>query len=159
MATSHTFSIGIQVRKGRIDVDRKAVDAALKAWPDCEATLTIDAEGAKRSNAANRYLFGIIYRDIHEETKQPVEDIHNEMCARFTTKTLHYTLPKTGEVIELEVVTRTSGMSVGQFHRFVEKVKLFSQEFFGLTFEDAPDEYHKERARADAREAKKGAAA
>ena len=54
-------------------------------------------------------------------------------------------------------MTRTSGMKVAEFHRFVQSVKLFAAEFFGLTFEDASDEFYKERDRAYARE--KGAAA
>jgi hypothetical protein len=158
MSKGLSFSVGVQVVSGEITSGRAALMEAVKSWPDCEATLAIEADDAKRSNAANRYLFGVIYRDIEAYTEQPKEDIHDEMCARFTTKTIHYTNPATGEIVEMEVVTRTSGMTVSEFHAFVEKVKLFAAEFFGLTFEDAPDEFYKERDRAAARDAKRSAA-
>ena len=54
---------------------------------------------AKRSAAANRYLFGVIYRDIEEYTGQPKEQIHDEMCVRFTSETISYVNPKTGEMV------------------------------------------------------------
>lgn len=155
MSKGHSLTVGVKIVKGRVEVDRKLVDGPLRTWPDCEATLTIETEDAKRSNAANRYLFGVVYRDIEAYTGQTKEDIHDEMCARFTTKTIHYTIPATGEVVEMEVVTRTSGMTVSEFHRFVERVRLFAQEFFGLTFEDAPAEFYAERDRAAAREARR----
>lgn len=119
--------------------------------------VAVSTEQGKRSNQANRYLFGVIYKEIEAFTGQSKEDIHDEMCARFTTKTLHYTNPATGEIVEMEAVSRTSGMKVAEFHQFVEQVKLFAAEFFGLTFEDAPEEFYKERDRAIARE--KGRAA
>jgi hypothetical protein len=156
MAKAHTFSIGFRVIDGRMQIDRGAVNQAVSTWPDCEGTLTLDTE-EKRSNQANRYLFGVIYRDIEEATGQDKETTHDEMCTRFLTKTIHYTNPATSEVVQMEVVGRTSAMKVSEFHRFVEQVKLFAAEFFGLTFEDAPEEFYKERDRALSRE--KGRAA
>lgn len=152
-----SFQMGARVRDGRLDADLGAIRRALSTWPDCDITFTVESDGAKRSVAANRYLFGVIYRDIEEYTGQSKEQIHDEMCARFTTETIQYTNPATGELVEMQVVRRTSGMKVGRFHKFVQDVKLFASEFFGLTFEDAPEEFYKERDRAAARE--KGRAA
>lgn len=120
-------------------------------------TVTIGKEESKRSLAANRYLWGPVYGVIAEYTGQDKEDIHDEMCARFTAETVSYVNPNTGDLVEMQVVRRTSGMTVGRFHKFVEDVKLFGQEFFGLTFEDAPAEFYRERERAEKRE--KGRAA
>lgn len=150
-----TVQIGGWLRNGKIDVDSVAVRDQLKRQADCEIVITIEPAQARRSNAANRYLWGVIYEEIHRYTEQPKEDIHDEMCARFTTETISYTNPATGEIVEFEVVRRTSGMTVSRFHKFVEDVKLFAAEFFGLTFEDAPEEYRKEAERAAARDAKR----
>lgn len=158
MAKVWSVSIGGWLRRGKLDVDRYAVADALRQHEDCEVTITIEPAEAKRSNASNRYLWGPVYAEIAKYTGQNKEDIHDEMCARFTAETISYTNPATGEMVEMEVVRRTSGMKVARFHCFVEDVKLFAQEFFGLTFEDAPDEFYKERERAAARDAKRSAA-
>lgn len=158
MSKVWSVSIGGWLRYGGVlDVDIHEVRAALKEHSACEITITIEPAQAKRSNASNRYLFGVVYPAIAEYTGQDKQDIHDEMCARFTTETISYVNPKSGEMLEFEVVRRTSGMTVAQFHRFVEKVQLFSQEFFGLTFEDPGEDYRKEYERAEKRE--KGAAA
>jgi len=159
MAKGFSFSIGVKVHKGRIDVDRKALDLALSTWPTCEATLTLETEEAKRSSAANRYLWGPVYDVVHDYTGQSKEDIHDEMCVRFTTEMISYVNPATGEMVAVEVVRRTSGMKVKRFAKFLEDVKLFWQEFGGLTFEEPGDDVRQEYERAAAREAKKGAAA
>lgn len=155
MAKGFSFTIGIKVHKGRIDIDRTVLDAELKKWPTCEATLTIETEEAKRSSASNRYLWGPLYDVIHDYTGQDKQDIHDEMCARFTTETITRIEPTTGEMIEFEVVRGTSGMKVSRFCKFVDDVKLFWQEFGGLTFEEPGEDVQKERERAIAREAKR----
>ena len=68
MAKGFSFTIGAKVHKGRIDIDRKVLDAELAKWPTCDVTLTIETEEAKRSSAANRYLWGPVYGVVHEHT-------------------------------------------------------------------------------------------
>ena len=156
MAKGHAFQIGFQVRGGRFSIDSGAISKAVRSWPDCDGVLTLDTED-KRSSAANRYLWGPVYDQIHAYTGQDKEDIHDEMCARFTAETISRIDPRSGEIVEFEVVRRTSGMKVRRFHKFVEDVKLFAQEFFGLTFEDAPDDVRREYERAAAREKEQSA--
>lgn len=152
MAKGQSFQIGFQVREGRFVVEAGAISRAVRTWDDCDGVLTLEQDEAKRSSAANRYLWGVIYKAIHQYTEQPIEDIHDEMCVRFTTRTITYVNPKTDEMVTLEVVTRTSRMKVSEFHRFVQNVKLFAAEFFGLTFEDEPEDMQREYSRAVARE-------
>ncbi len=156
MAKGHTFQIGFRVRDGRFQIEGNAITKAVRSWPDCEGVLTLDTE-EKRSSAANRYLWGPVYGTIHDHTGQDKEDIHDEMCARFTTETVSYTNPATGELIEIEVVRRTSGMKAKRFHKFLEDVKLFWQEFGGLTFEEPGDDVRQEYERAAAREKRSAA--
>ncbi len=156
MAKGHTLQLGFRIREGKFQIEPNAISKAVRSWPDCDGVLTLDTE-EKRSNAANRYLFGVIYRDIHEYTRQPINDIHDEMCVRFTTETINYTNPATGQIVEMEIVRRTSGMKTTRFHKFVQDVKLFAQEFFGLTFEEPGDDVRQEFERADAREKRSAA--
>ncbi len=154
MAKGYTFQIGFRVEGGRFEIEAGAISNAVKAWPDCEGVLTLDTE-EKRSSASNRYLWGPVYDVVHEHTGQDKQDIHDEMCARFTTETISRVDPTTGEMIEFEVVRGTSGMKVSRFCKFVDDVKLFWMEFGGLTFEEPGEDVQKERERALAREAKR----
>lgn len=152
MAKTHTFQIGFQVKDGKFVIEAGVISRAVATWPNCEGVLTLEQDEARRSSAANRYLWGVLYKAIHQYTGQPAEDIHDEMCVRFTTRTVAYVNPKTSEMVELEVVRRTSGMKVSEFYQFVQNVKLFAAEFFGLTFEDEPDDMLREYQRAVSRE-------
>ncbi len=156
MSRGHTFQIGFSVRGGKFEIEPSAISKAVRSWPDCEGVLTLDTE-EKRSSASNRYLWGPVYDTIHAYTGQDKEDIHDEMCVRFTTETISYVNPATGELIEIEVVRRTSGMKVRRFAKFVDDVKLFWQEFGGLTFEEPGDDVRQEVERAAAREKRSAA--
>lgn len=155
MSKVWSVQIGGWLRHGALDVNRAEVTSQLRRREDCEVVITIEPAQAKRSNQANKYLWGPIYETVADYTGQDKQDIHDEMCARFTAETISYVNPRTGEMVETEVVRRTSGMTVGQFHAFVEKVKLFCAEFFGLTFEEPSAEYQNEANRATAREKRK----
>lgn len=157
MAKDHTFQIGFQVKGGKFVIEADAVSNAVRSWPDMEGVLTLEEEEGKRSSAANRYLWGPVYDVVHDYTGQDKQDIHDEMCARFTTETITRIDPASGEMIEFEVVRGTSGMKVSRFHKFVQDVKLFWQEFGGLTFDDAGEDVQKEFERAVAREKKRTA--
>jgi hypothetical protein len=157
MAKAQSFQVGFQVRDGKFLVEPGAISRAVKSWPDCDGVLTLEPDEAKRSSAANRYLWGPVYDVVHEYTGQSKQDIHDEMCARFTTETITRIDPKTSEMLEFEVVRGTSGMKVSRFHKFVQDVKLFWQEFGGLTFEEPGDDVRQEYERAAAREKGKAA--
>lgn len=159
MPKGRSYEIGFRVRGGRMEIDRAALEREIRQWPDCDGVLTLDLDEAQRSSAANRYLFGVVYEAIIEHTGQSKEDVHDEMCARFTSETITRNDPRTGRVVSFEVVRRTSGMKVSRFHKFVQDVKLFGSEFCGVEWDDEPEDMRQEYQRAVAREQKKGAAA
>lgn len=158
MPKQYSVTVAGKIRRGRPVFDRDEVLRTTSTWPDLDdVTITIATVDAKRSSAANRYLWGPVYDVVHDETGQPKQDIHDEMCARFTTDTVTRIDPSTGEMIEFEVVRGTSGMTVSRFHKFVEDVKLFWQEFGGMTFAEPGDDVQKEYESAVAREKKRAA--
>jgi len=107
---------------------------------------TFEDEQEKRSSAANRYLWGVVYKTVEDETGSPKEVTHDEMCKKFLTKQVFYTHKRTGQTIEYWVRGGSSGLTPKAFHEFVEKVSLFFQEHSGITFPDAED-YRSERTR------------
>lgn len=156
MAKGHTFQIGFAVVGGKFQIEAGAISREVQTWPDCDGVLTLDTD-EKRSSAANRYLWGPVYDVVHDYTGQPKEDIHDEMCARFTAETITRVDPATGEMVEIVVVRRTSGMKAIRFRRFVDDVKLFWQEFGGLTFDEPGEDVQREYERAIAREKRSAA--
>lgn len=146
MLTSYQCGGQIQERKLVLDEPAGFKTAMWRMKDGQRVTVSVEPERDRRSTAANRYLWGVVYRLIAEYTGQDPEDIHAEMCARFTAKTISYVNPSTGELVEMPVVTRTSGMTVREFYLFVEKVRLFASEFFTLTIPDPDPEYQHQRS-------------
>lgn len=134
---------------GKLVLESPATFAqSMRQFKPGPVVVTVDRRTDRRSHAANRFLWGVVYAHISEYTGADPEDIHDEMCARFTTRTVSYANPHTGEMVETEVVGRTSRMSVKEFYEFVEKVRLFAAEFFGLTIPDPDPEYVRHRREA-----------
>lgn len=121
--------------------NQRKFDRALLLMPDGEVILTVRTKTAKRSNAQNRYYFGVVLAMMAEETGHDVEDLHDDMCARFMTRTLYYTNAQTGEMEERVIPGRTSKLSVNDFYEFVKKVRRFAAEFLCLSIPDPDPDY------------------
>lgn len=91
---------------------------------------------AVRSIKVNRYYYGHVLRLISEYNGDDVDDLHDQMCARFLKRRVLSINKRTGEVDELEVVGRSSKLDPEEFWQFVLKVRLFAAEFFGVETED-----------------------
>lgn len=107
--------------------------------------VTVEEESDKRSVAANRYLWGPIYTTVERDTGSPKEVTHAAMCERFLKKQVFYVDKHTGLTVETWLVGGSSGLTVKQFHEFVENVKLYFSEEHGMTFDDSED-YNREHA-------------
>lgn len=105
--------------------DGERVEATLKRYQDT------------RSARANRYLWGVVYAAIAEDTGQEPESIHEAMKERFLVKTdIVFVNAKTGEMEEHRVVGSSAGLKVSEFYQFVENVRLFAGEWLGLRIPD-----------------------
>lgn len=109
---------------------------AFRRNKDGPVVIRVERVTATRSQQANAYLWGVVYRLMAEETGHEPEDIHDDMCLRFLTKRLTWVNEQTGEVEERDVPGRSRSLDVNEFYTFVEKVRLFAAEWLGLTIPD-----------------------
>jgi hypothetical protein len=144
------YATAVKIVNGLIEwSDRDAFVRAVRDMADCDAELTIAQVEDRRSVVANRYYWGVVVKAIAEDTGQAPDDVHDAMCDRFLKHRI--TLVNVlGQVLDLEVAGRSSSLSVAKFYGFVEQVRLFAAEFFGLSIPDPDAEYQRHRAEAEA---------
>lgn len=125
--------------KLRLD-DKDGFAEELASMKDGSIVLTVEHGTAKaiRSVRANRYYYGVVLRAIEQYTEQDKDDIHDFMCDRFLHHKVFLVNRETGEAEERDVAGRSSKLPPDEFCDFVERVRVFAAEFFGLRIPD-PD--------------------
>lgn len=127
--------------------DREDFARAMRELPaGLRLTISVEEEKDVRTAAANRYLWGVVYKWIENETGQPKESIHAEMCEQFLRRQVHYVDKKTGLTVEKWYVAGSSGLTPREFYEFVENVRLFAAEWHGISIPDPDPEYRRRRA-------------
>lgn len=118
--------------------------------------VVIGKDKATRSERANRYLWGVVYRWMsieqvgkdHDETK---EAIHDAMCERFLTneqRRVEFFNRLTGECLTVDTTARRSSRLAGDaFYDFVEDVREFARTFLNVETPDPDPEYWRKRER------------
>lgn len=97
----------------------------------------VEEQQETRSDRANRYLWGVVYRAISKDTEQDKESVHEAMKQRFLgDSSVVFVNPQTGEVEERRVVGSSRKLKVHEFYLFVENVRLFASEWLGLVIPD-----------------------
>jgi len=129
---------------GHVDLDdARGFAEALQVLGEGSIVVRVDRVGekARRSVKANRYYWGVVLTLIVTAAEgNTKDDIHDAMCDRFLKRTIVLVNKHTGEVTEHEVARRSSTLTPEEFTRFVEEVRVFGSEFFGLTIPD-PDPF------------------
>lgn len=148
MFTSYSMGAVATGSSVKLD-DREAFYKAMSEFPEgLRLVVSVEEEKDIRTGAANRYLWGAVYKYIEDETGQPKETTHAEMCDRFLKRHVHYTDKRTGLTVEKWVVSGSSGLTPKEFYQFVENVRLFAAEWLGLSIPDPNPEYRRFRAEA-----------
>ena len=128
--------------------------AGVKRFPDGRVTLTLAMVEETRRARANRWLFGVVYREILMEmngrkpTTREKDLFHEAMTLRHNP--VEVTDPFSGVVSKVGGPTRT--MTVDEFCAFTESVMLDGSEAFGIMWPEP-------RKAEDWRETRKGQAA
>ena len=100
-----------------------------------------------RSERANAYYWSTVLTTIVDESESgnTAEDLHDAFCERFITterKQVEFFSKVTGEVIVTEIDhRRSSALSGGAFYDFVEQVREFARQFWGIDTPDPDPEY------------------
>lgn len=114
----------------------------LKPFAGKAVDIDVTLHAKTRSAQANRYYHGVVVALATDHTGMSPEDFHDEMCARFlTTRRITIVDTATGEAVEVAVPRRSSGLSIGDFYRFVEQVRQFCAEFLGVETPDPDPSY------------------
>jgi hypothetical protein len=150
LVAKQSYSTAVRIVNGQVEwADREDFIRAVRGMKDCDAMITIAEVEDRRSAVANRYYRGVVLKAIAEATGQHPDDIHDAMCDRFLKHRITL-INVMGEVIDQEVAGRSSSLGVTRFYWFVEQVRLFGSEFFGLRISDPDPEYQRQRAEAEA---------
>lgn len=147
-------AIGVGVKTGgKIEWDDQAgFTRELRTMRDGLVVVTVAPAGPKaiRSIRANKYLWQVFNLIAKADgCGQSKEDVHDFMCDRFLKRKLFVVNKQTGETEEHEVARGTSRLSPDEFWDFVEEVRLFAAEWFGLTIPD-PDPRWRQKHRTKA---------
>lgn len=131
------------------EVVRPRFDAHLLTLRGTRVELTVDEASHIRSIQANRYYWGVVLTTMEDSNiGYTKEEFHELMLAKFATRK-HYEIVNrhTGEVVEeYDLVERSSTLSGKNFYRFVELVRQFLAEFYGVVTEDPDPSYWQKRA-------------
>lgn len=136
--------------------DEKGYAKAVKAqqWPVGKALLW-KLSPATRSDRANAYYWGVVLPQIEclSESGYDASELHDVFCERFIVterKQVEFYSRLTGESFTVPIEhRRSSGLSGQEFYDFVEKVRQFAAEFWGIETPDPdPTYWRKKSARA-----------
>lgn len=84
-------------------------------------TLTASKKGKPRSLNQNRYLWGVVYEYIADETGHSPEEVHAAMKQMFLPRQF---LPFGGRTVEL--AKSTTDLTTQEFNEFVDRVVAFA---------------------------------
>jgi hypothetical protein len=125
------------------------IRATLKAHAGTQIEIRIKRHKATRSERANRYLWGVVYKLLAKENEQTAEEFHDAMCAMFLPderKRVEFFNKLTGECLTVEIDPRRSSKLKGdEFYDFVERVRLWGLEFLGVVTPDPDPEWWRKR--------------
>jgi len=122
---------------------------AIRTFRGQHIDLTVEAHRDRRSERANAYLWGVVYREIAAYTGHTVEAIHSAMVERYLPSErvrVEFFNRTNGEVLEIDTDRRrTSKLTGTAFFDFVEQVRLFASEFLSIETEDPDPAYWRAR--------------
>jgi hypothetical protein len=132
--------LGGRVVDGVLHLDnRQQFEAAVKHadWQR-RVTVTVEPEEQVRSQRANRYLFGVIYRDaviaFHERGDLNMSKLRLHAIMKEHHNWEDIIDPFTGEIMRRGADTK--GLPVEAFGVFIEKVMQELSEYLGIVFDE-----------------------
>lgn len=85
-----------------------------------------------RSSAANRYLYGVVYKLIARELGYSVEEIHDAMKAKFRSRE---------DITTGLVIVRSTRTGSDDFWQYVDQVRHWSHTFIGVYIPEPNEEW------------------
>jgi hypothetical protein len=129
-----------------VDPRKYRAQSMAKRWP-VGTKLKITVQPPTRSERANGYYWGVVIEHIERlsESGYSAQELHDVFCERFILcerKQAEFYNKMTGERVITEYsARRSSALTGGPFYDFVENVRLFAREFWGIETPDPDPEY------------------
>jgi len=115
------------VKDGKLTLaNRKRFEADLKDFKDCTVELSVKKKN-RRSTQQNRYLFGVVYKEMEIKLRElgndvDVETIHEWCKQKFNAK---YILGPSAEVLTT-IGDTTTEMNKEQFSEYIDKISRWA---------------------------------
>lgn len=125
-----SVAIIVPVHEGKLFpsmAQKKIISSALRKREGQEVRLTIGQRTKERSNAQNRYMWGVVYTMIAAETGHSTEEIHEFMKSMLLPRCFVKISTK-----EQEITKSTSTLSTYEMEEYLEKVRAFAASELNL---------------------------
>lgn len=107
----------------------------LKTFYPCDVRITVERKKQKRTQAQNRYLWGVVYDIFAQETGYTPEEIHQVMSSKFLRKKNVW---RGGEITTLRSTTE---LTSDEFSEYIMAVIMEASDM-GITIPEADKDYY-----------------
>ena len=122
------------IKSGKLTLaNRKRFEQDLTGFKDCAVELTVKKKN-RRSNPQNRYLWGVVYKEVEIRLKQLGNDVNADVVHEFLKgKFLQVPMiAEGGEVIE-NLPGSTADLNKEEFALYVDKIIMWAAQFLEIT--------------------------
>ena len=107
------------------DWNRKNLNNLMASLEGKDVWISIEKQTKQRSNPQNRYLWGVVYKYIAEETDMDTESIHHFCKSEFLAENPVKRLP-------IPKVKSTKKLNTAEFNTFIGDILKWAAEFLNL---------------------------
>lgn len=123
-----------QVDNGKfVPYNREAFINHVKALEGKPVECTFERARNNRTVQQNKYLWGVVYAMIEQETGQPADTLHEFFKLKFLPLNMMIINPVTGEAEERTVGISTASLDTGRFAEYVDSIVQWAGEFLQLS--------------------------
>lgn len=122
------------IQAGKLTLaNRKRFEQDIKDFKDCAVELTVKAKN-QRSSTQNRYLWGVVYKEVEIRLKQLGNDVNPDVVHDFLKGKFNRVevIGNGGEVIDY-IGDSTKKMNKEQFSIYVGKIIEWAADFLNIT--------------------------
>jgi len=113
--------------------NRKRLQADLLSFAGCTVKLTIKKKN-RRSSPQNRYLFGVVYKEVEIRMNELGNDVNTDLVHLFF-KDKYLQIPLIGDGGEIigTLPGSTAALNKDEFSLYLDKIIKFSAETLGIS--------------------------
>jgi hypothetical protein len=135
--TKSMIQFEVFIRNGQIDFqqyDRKRWYQLISEQKDGEYVLSLKKKKKRRSNEQLRYLWGVVYKMISDETGLSQEDVHESMKMQYLCglKTFVTKTGKTMSLVAPRSLSDIGDVTTGEMGKYIEDCRQWAAEFLGI---------------------------